>query len=267
MGIYLPQSADIKPPLWAIDPGIVAYNAQRMGLSMPIAGYVWGSGNQWPDLSGNRNFVDFIGDPTWMTGPDGSVLDFDGDDYVNCGNNPILQQPAITIFVRFVIDAASGFQTLVASESADAKDYSLRIATAVPQFRCAGVNTAFGSTTSAGVWYDIVVTHDGVTSIKGYINSALDLSASPGAIQYTAGGYTHIGHRFFDDYGGQFLNGRIAVVWIFPVALTPTQVATISADPYGLGRIPRMEELWAYVAAGGLSIPVAMHYYQQHYGA
>jgi len=44
-------------------------------------------GNTALDSSGNGNDGTFVGNPQWVTGKFGGALEFDGDDYVNCGND------------------------------------------------------------------------------------------------------------------------------------------------------------------------------------
>ena len=47
-----------------------------------------GSGSIVHDLSGNGNDGTFVGNPQWIIGVNGGALDFDGESYVDCGNDP-----------------------------------------------------------------------------------------------------------------------------------------------------------------------------------
>ena len=85
-------SPKIKPPMWAIDQGIVAYNIRRAGMPYPIfAMPLWeGAGNFISDISGYNNHwtINFSG---LVNSQQGYVLEFNGSsDYVNCGNDPSL---------------------------------------------------------------------------------------------------------------------------------------------------------------------------------
>ncbi len=65
-----------------------------------------GSGTTAFDSSGNGNDGVFVGDPKWVTGKLGGALEFDGDDYLNCGNGTSLQiRDAITIAFWFKVEA------------------------------------------------------------------------------------------------------------------------------------------------------------------
>jgi len=59
-----------------------------------------GSGTIASDSSGNGNDGTFNGDPQWVVGHLGGALEFDGDDHVDCGNDPSLDITApITIMI------------------------------------------------------------------------------------------------------------------------------------------------------------------------
>ena len=67
-----------------------------------------GSGTTAFDSSGNGNEGVFNGDPQWVAGKYGGALEFDGDDYINCGNGDSLQiQDEITISFWFQVEAFS----------------------------------------------------------------------------------------------------------------------------------------------------------------
>ncbi len=79
----------------AADPDLVAY---------------WkfdeGSGTTAVDSTGNGNDGIFVGDPKWVPGKLGGALEFDGDDYLNCGNDPSLEiRDQITIAFWFQVEA------------------------------------------------------------------------------------------------------------------------------------------------------------------
>jgi len=87
-----------------------------MGLAIPakaadpdLVGY-WpfdeGTGTIAFDVTGNGNDGVFVGDPQWVPGKLGGALEFDGDDYLNCGNGPTLEiRDAITISFWFQVEA------------------------------------------------------------------------------------------------------------------------------------------------------------------
>jgi hypothetical protein len=58
------------------------------------------------DASGNGNDGVFVGDPQWVPGILGGALEFNGDDYVNCGNGDSLNiRDQITIAFWFQVEA------------------------------------------------------------------------------------------------------------------------------------------------------------------
>ncbi|MHC4116093.1 MAG: LamG domain-containing protein [Planctomycetota bacterium] len=64
------------------------------------------SGGMAYDSSGNGNDGTLVGDPQWVPGKLGGALEFNGDDYVDCGNADSLQiQEAITISFWFQVEA------------------------------------------------------------------------------------------------------------------------------------------------------------------
>ena len=79
------------------------------GLDPSLVGW-WpfdeGEGTVAYDATGNGNDGVFNGDPQWVAGVHGGALEFNGDDYLNCGNGPTLQiQDAITMAFWFKVDA------------------------------------------------------------------------------------------------------------------------------------------------------------------
>src|SRR4030042_5271152 len=91
LGLFLTSSAK------AADPDLAAY---------------WkfdeGSGTTAFGSSGNGNDGIFNGNPQWVAGKFGGALEFNGDDYLNCGNGPSLQiQAQITIAFWFKVQAFS----------------------------------------------------------------------------------------------------------------------------------------------------------------
>ncbi len=85
----------LATPAQAVDPDLVGH---------------WpfdeGSGTTAFDASGNGNDGIFVGDPQWVVGMYGGALEFNGDDYLDCGNDPSLEiRDAITIAFWFQVEA------------------------------------------------------------------------------------------------------------------------------------------------------------------
>ena len=237
--IYPPYQ---KPPMWNIDPGIVAYNAQRMGLPMPALGLVWGNKDQWNDLSGNNSNGGAAGNVSWL----GNHLHFPGaaGDYVD-----------IDSFAS-AIHGASTSHTWVFKIKPTNSDYiydqqTPRMVISLGTYGDFYDGTAWRTiypALTAGKWYTVAVVADAVKlTISGYFNGIFQSSDtySPRAIATTD--QIAIGSK--SDGNPPNYNGDMEFFYCFPTVFTPSQVVTLSADPYGLVKQPR--RTWGYVAAVG----------------
>jgi hypothetical protein len=146
-----------------------------------------GSGTTAFDSSGNGNDGVFVGDPKWVPGHLGGALEFDGDDYLNCGNGPSLQiQDEITITFWFKVEAFSNNWEAFLAKS-DSAYRASRSATTGNATHMGASGTSVGG---GNGWFDaaVVITdnqwhhwagvYDGAEG-RIYIDGVLD-TASPG---------------------------------------------------------------------------------------
>ena len=194
-----------------------------------------GSGTTAVDSSGNGNDGVFVGEPKWVPGQLGGALEFDGDDYVNCGNGPSLQiRDAITITFWFNVEA---FQ--VTWEAFMAKgDDSYRTSRGggdgngthmgISGTNAGGGNGWFNAPTIiiGGDWHHMAATYDGAEA-KIYIDGVLDVT-SPATGQINESTYDFwIGNN--SQQTGRGLNGMLDDVRIYSRALMDVEILGVMA--------------------------------------
>jgi hypothetical protein len=241
----------IKPPQWAIDPGVVACNAQAMGLPMPVAVSVtWEGGGTPFDLSGNHHWT-FLGNSIWAA------------DGVRTNENVIeiptlfrtTQLTAFTFFIR-VRFIAFGTTAMLYWYGSDFRPSGIcQMGTSGDYFRVkfsVHTDVNYYQPNSPYVFQNgetcnIVHRCDGATT-KGYKNGVEIASLEMAGTLTTADG----NFGFSDNaYPADIVICSFAA---WDQALSQSQIATISADPYGLVREPEIG-LWLYdtPAAGGVA--------------
>lgn len=77
--IYPPMQ---KPPIWSIDPGVIAYNCQKAGIPHPVLAMpMWeGAGTLVRDYSGRGNYGTFVNNPVWEL--EGVKCDLSDNSYI-----------------------------------------------------------------------------------------------------------------------------------------------------------------------------------------
>ena len=211
-------------PAQAADPDLAAY---------------WkfddGSGTTAFDSSGNGNDGVFVGDPKWVTGKLGGALEFDGDDYLNCGNGDSLQiQDEITIAFWFQVEA---FQNTWEAFMAKG-DNSYRTSRGdgsgnATHMGISGTSTGGGNgwfngtvIVTDGQWHHMAATYDGAEG-RIYIDGELDVT-SPGTGQINISNYDFwIGNN--SQQTGRFLHGLLDDVRIYSRALNEAEILGVMA--------------------------------------
>lgn len=272
------NGSQIKPPLWAIDPGIVAYNASRMGLPMPYRLWaIWeGGGSKVYDLSGNNNAGTITG-ATWK--PGGLYFsEAAGNDKIDFGLINMASWPEFTVVagIRWVETAQTAEYTICSNLEAGGGSASILFRVEPSNNSLEGQIVVGANLTKYQAFTNSVVYNDGrlnvaalvfdTTSLRACIDGVQDsLSVATGAV-FDADNSTsnfQVGatpHAAADDY-----NGYIDFVYLFRTALTVAQNAIIAADPYGLVQpLPRYA-LW-HAGVGGAPSPTVMapYYYMNN---
>jgi hypothetical protein len=194
-----------------------------------------GSGTTAFDSSGNGNNGVLVGDPKWVAGKFGGALEFNGDDYVDCGNGPSLQiQDQITITFWFNVDAFSNTWEAFLAKSDSAYRASRSAGTGnATHFGAGGTSVGGGNSyfdgtiiVTGGQWHHYAATYDG-TAGKIYIDGVLDVT-SPGTGQISlTSSDLYIGEN--SGATGRFLHGIMDEVRIYSRALTDTEINEVMA--------------------------------------
>lgn len=244
MGIILPQSADIKPPMWAIDPGIVAYNAARMGLPMPVLCLpLWeGGGDKAYDLAG-ATYNGTITDGAWNN----SALIFNGSSTIvnfdDISNLEGMSQISVFVGLRNLFDDPDASDVFTKNLA-----WALRVVqgSGAPAFFVYdGVGWKFSQGTTDisnnTDWHNLVGTWDG-DNVKFYLDGIQEGTPTACTAMGTSANNVLLGEL---DGAGTYFDGEVRIAIVFPAALTAAQVQTLSADPYGLVRQPDYTDLFA----------------------
>lgn len=252
--IYPPTK---KPPIWSIDPGIVAYNCNKHGFPHPIVAMpMWeGAGLRALDYSGHGNHGVLTNGASW----EGEDIDFDGtDDRIELtdidGSTPF---PQITVSCFVSLDIKTDFDTI--AEKSDVATNTNQV------FRL-----FLDSTIGAQKWRWKVWGADGVSA--GNVDS--DAAAVTSEFVHVLGSYdgsevamwinnvkqaitqAETGNLFsatnnmrIGAGNTQRLDGNIKSIIVFNVALTAAQKTFLHKNPYFMYQIP--EEMYGYIAAVG----------------
>ncbi|MBC8470234.1 MAG: hypothetical protein H8D56_12245 [Planctomycetes bacterium] len=194
-----------------------------------------GSGTTAVDSSGNGNDGVFVGDPKWVPGQLGGALEFDGDDYLNCGNGPSLQiRDAITITFWFNVEAFQVTWEAFMAKGDDSYRTSRGGGTGngthmgISGTNAGGGNGWFNAPTiiTGGDWHHMAATYDGAEA-KIYIDGVLDVT-SPATGQINESSYDFwIGNN--SQQTGRGLNGMLDDVRIYSRALMDVEILGVMA--------------------------------------
>jgi len=240
--IYPPNQ---KPPIWSIDPGIIAYNCQKAGMPHPVLAMpMWeGAGNHALDYSGRGNHGTFTNNPAWVA--DGIECDLSNESYITISDvaDSFDTCSAISIFVDLHWVASDEYGRLVDKGYANGA-YQLY------QYG-AGGNIGF-------YMYGIVGDTDTGVPLEGrnqwcfvYDGSSAKIYKN-GNLVHTSAGLSgdipnHANPLYFLGGGADSTTGTIYSAEVFRnVAISAAQIKFLSDNPYFMYRLP--EELYGYVA-------------------
>jgi len=261
MGIYPPYQ---KPPRWNCDLGTIAYNCARMGLpglgeGLALAMPMWErAGNKVYDYSGNQNHG-VITTPNWQK----NGLYFNGSNGIDIPDSSSLDINSNKI-TMFAICESTDYQNdkiIIEKGGWDTGTYQI---VSGGDFWKFNIQTDPAEAHAPAMTYNrkyvIVGLYDS-THLYIYENG-VDVTTSDEPTTANIGensGDLTIGYRLG---GSNYFTGWIYAACLWDTALTHSQIVTLSANPYGMFE-PIRRVLWKVPAAGGLSIPVAMHHYRQ----
>lgn len=178
-----------------------------------------GSGTVWNDVSGNGNSGTLLNGPTYS---DRSIV-FDGvNDYVNCGNNSILNVNQFTanFWVYFNISATK--EILIKNNNTNNGIGPFEIYQAGTSINHRINGSAVAGATSLGInnWNMVTLTYNQVNKIL-YLNATQENSTP-----YTTTLNTSTGNLTLGAYGNANypLNGKVSQLLLYSRALTPEEI-------------------------------------------
>lgn len=274
--IYPPNQ---KPPIWSIDPGVIAYNCQKAGMPHPVGAWpFWeGAGRRALDYSGHGNHGSLESTTSWTA--DG--LSFNGTgDYVSILDDNSLDlttEFTISMWIYRNVDSGSYERIIFKSDKngAELRDwtYGFQIMNTddlqviITDASNNSIHLIGNATINLGQLYHILATKNS-TEFAIYIDGNLDNSGITSGIMADCSISTHplefgrLGTAGANYYS---FNGIINNAGIFNTALSAAQVKYLSNNPYFMYQIP--EEMYGYVAAAaGISIPLLMQQMNQYDG-
>ena len=206
-----------------------------------------GHGDRVNDLSGYGNHGTLHGfdfPPTktsgWNPGADGIALQFDGvDDYITCGNNPILDlTDAFTILASVIYTGPGTANNTIFVGNADDGDvkndfYLSSNRLYYDNFPPLDGKVVSNTDMSTGVLHRIGVTKNG-SNITFYLDGHTDGGGT--ADVYSGDPTTNylIGARYYSSSPQKVFHGSIARLRILPRAMSEFEVMQTQTDPYGV---------------------------------
>lgn len=204
-----------------IEDGLVLYLDATNTRSYP------GSGTTWNDLSGNSNNGTLVNGPTFNNSNNGSIV-FDGvNDYVDCGNNAILNLNQHSICFWFFPKENAVKEVIYKARTASSSPGPYEIYQAGNRINYRLNFNSTPNTTQSGTilltlntWHYICATYDNITA-KTYINNVLDINAAFTTVLTNSTGVLNIGAYTDARYP---MLANITQVSIYNRALTADEI-------------------------------------------
>jgi len=220
-----------------------------------------GSGTIAKDVTGNGSDGTLEGDPQWVTGKYGTALEFDGDDYVDCGNQDVLNfgtnDWTITAWIKTTqpdpdrgtifangSDNSGGVRFTLATHEANPNHITLTTDDNSTKTQSLGATVV-----NDGEWYHIAGMRQG-TAINVYVNGVLDgTNTVPATIDFSGSSQAHAYIGAIDGDSApatvsleKIYIGIIDDVRVYDSALTEPELQAAMEGgvgyPYALGPVP-----------------------------
>ena len=258
------DSHQVKPTIWACDPGTVTFNCARLGLPMPVLAMpFWeGSGNKVYDYSGHQNHGIFYNTPAWITAQQGSGLEFVAaqNDEVRVAYNSLFDLTEFTIAAGFRHNTTTNWRCLINKQGggaastdrnfffgisySDSPPHSKHKLTVLWSSGGVGDKGVSGTTNVDDDKYHIGIAtcKDGTGKI--YLDGKLENTNTGQGTPDTQSEPIHIGA--YNNLGsGINWDGEAYWILIFNRRFTDQQAATLSVNPHSMFD-PIRWPIWSY---------------------
>jgi hypothetical protein len=238
----------IKPRIWNLKTGTVAYNCIRMGLPMPVLAMpFWeGVGGKVFDYSSGQYHGTITGNTFWTSSNNGNCLEFDGSgDYVALGSaiNSRLVNP-LTVMIRMRADANDDVSFMNRTVWNGSEGFYLFTLSGHAGMRGSGTTRVETIENIIGEWHLYTYIFDSTVGTI-YVDGKYNASGTIEAIVISTAEYCNIG-RYNASSAAGFL-GQISEVVIFPCVLNAVQINTFRNNSYGIFEPPRDYRIWSFV--------------------
>ena len=203
-----------------------------LGLSLVAE---WRFENNTNDSSGYENNGTIVGDPAYVTGMFGQALEFNGNDYVDCGSGELVAQNTITIEAWIKPNTIHRGNIYVQNDNDNGyvtHQLQLNLAgnLSYDNWNPSGGALYSNTTLVANNWYHAVVTRDG-DAVVFYLNGTVD-GGGTGESRSSAGHIdnTLIGARYYSGAARYLFNGAIDEVRIYNQALSLVEIQQLYAQ-------------------------------------
>ena len=186
-----------------------------------------GAGTTVVDWSGHGNHGTFVGEPSWADGIDGGAVVFDGkNDYINCGNNAVLDitdQITLSVWVK-TNDSGNGQHNMWLGKGDHAYAIKHQTGNNIEFFIYDGdwytaqyaVDDSFN-----GLWHHVAGTYDG-TALRVYLDGELVVTEPRVGSIEARPDVVAIGNN--SEASGRFYEGAIDDARIYNRALTADEI-------------------------------------------
>ena len=185
-----------------------------------------GSGTVAVDWSGHDNHGDLVGEPLWVAGQVGGALEFDGDNWVDCGNVLTITGP-LTIACWVNPAGLTGDNGWVTRQAA----YAFKSSSDHLRFTTPGIrdHDALNAILQVGNWQHVAVTFepDQVGGVGFFINGIEKDRLDASSLSAGSGPF-----RIGNNQWSQFYEGMIDDVRVYNRILTAEEITqTMRGDP------------------------------------
>ena len=186
------------------------------------------------DSSGNGLHGTIIGDPEFVAGVEGMALDFNGDDYVDCGTNDVLNNlsDAMTVSTWLNIRSVTTTWMVMVNKGETAWRVGVNGDTTAIHYGFTGGDRSWQQANTAtelvlGEWYHVAATYDTSVGAQVYLDGIMDASNPDPDGVATNEMPLLLGEN--PEATGRFFDGVLDEVKIYNRALSAEEISNLAA--------------------------------------